>query len=206
MRRIALGLTIIGSVCSAVTGGPISTIVRSDAPIPGSPGDAYLSDFSQVVLEDSCGVAISGSFDLSLDAPALLYKPAAGTIGSIARFGQPVYGANPGTFNEFANLSAVGGKVSFTAANSANQFGLFRFDAGIGSAVLFEGGPVNTQSGPVASSLDTVSAANFQFMPYGINPGGKLSFGAVTTPFATGSQMLARFDGPLNPTRILSNG
>src|SRR3954469_4840894 len=97
MRWIALVLA--GAICGEAAGGSFSTIVSSDAPMPGAPGDATLTNIRQIVLADDGDVAISAMFDLTLDAPALLHKPAAGNIAVIAKRGGGLYPALSGTFD-----------------------------------------------------------------------------------------------------------
>src|SRR5687768_1290331 len=207
---------VVGTVWSIVLGvgglAPLAsaqpfdftTVLSSSTPVPGAPGGGVLADVGQVVLQDDGAVAAITRFSngVSSPVPAVTFNatPGNGSATIVAHQGQTLFGGSGGTFDEFSNLSSIGGKVTFLAeAQTSANLGLFRYAHDPVTPARFA---IQREADAISGSASSLDTGGFRPTPYGVNAAGRLAFGGVTTG-APAAQFIARWDGAAAPTRTV---
>jgi hypothetical protein len=206
MRGATWMLLGVGSF-AGVAGGQglnFTTVVDNRTTLGG--GAETITAVNQVVLQDDNAVAAIVRFGAGGDTPsAITFNPSPGNAATriVAQSGQPrstfgVGGASgAGEFEEFYNLSSVGGAVTFGAGNftTSGDRGIFRYAYDATSptraTIHFEG---NALADGASASVDT---DNGGLPSYGVNASGHVVFSARTVAPSTpaNTQLIARSTG-----------
>jgi len=200
MRGATWMLLGVGSFTGVAAGQSLTftTVVDNKSTLGGS-GET-ITAVNQVVLQDDNAVAAIVRFGDGGDTPSAITFNASSGNGStqiVAKSGQPfsTFGVGgAGGFQEFYNLSSVGGAVTFGAGNFTlpGDRGIFRYAYNGGSptnsTIHFEG---STLLDGANASIDTDGGS---LPAYGVNASGHVVFSAMTvapsTP--TDTQLIAR--------------
>jgi hypothetical protein len=199
MRGATWMLLGVGSFTGVAAGQSLTftTVVDNKSPLGGS-GET-ITAVNQVVLQDDDAVAAIVRFGDGGDTPSAITfnaSPGNGSTQIVAKSGQffSTFGAGgAGGFQEFYNLSSVGGAVTFGAGNfsTPGDRGIFRYayngGAPTNSTIHFEG---NTLVDGANASIDTDGGS---LPAYGVNASGHVVFSAMTVaPSTPNTQLVAR--------------
>ncbi|MEZ6191242.1 MAG: hypothetical protein R3C45_08120, partial [Phycisphaerales bacterium] len=185
-------------------GGTLGLVARAGNPAPGTGADVNFNGFFNPVLNNAGQTAFMCSLTgagVQLTNNSGIFSEAGGTLGLVAREGDPAPGAGAGVvFNSFSsgtNLPAFNdagqtafiGDLTGTGVNSTNDRGIFATDlAGTLHLIAREGDLFDVNPDPLIADNRTISLLNFvgnsggsDGRATGLNNAGQLVFRLVFT-------------------------